>query len=337
MKTANENIDGNCGFLKGCSSRPAARFEKSHLVCCFVLTMLVALPMLVMNLSCASRSTYRSNCRIGSAPNSTAAWSNERPVYPAGALATRAMSADFDDGPYDAKSCGEFIVQVLTPVYVEHVRSEEFNRFQKELQKKTAKSVKKGEPLRPEDSTFVDPFGELSSYVQTGSEYIATVTIVVRPKYGETSGSFFRNIFAGALANATKTKASTKTTLKFKGNLSGMTLLRNADSTECDRGKIVSYILDIYHSDANTVSAFVDGASTTVEGKDQANGGIFQFDPSVFRRSDDGWPEITLKLFEANHEDEPLFFNISQKNVRKIWEDFVPYYKAIGIIDNDAS
>jgi hypothetical protein len=227
---------------------------------------------------------------------------------------------------YATGDCGGFSVRILTPAYIEFMRSEERARHEAKLEKKRLK----GKEIKPEEAEFKDPFGGLEYYLHhSDGRYKGLVTVWAEPKVGETKGSWFRNYVLKPIAQikppgqpfAARPPDVTVTTVQYKGSCQNISLLRNAEKTQCTEGRTIyrrlSLVADV---PPLALAGLIKYEGTRAD--DFASAGLYQFDPALFSPDDGIYPDIVICISDNKKERKVDNLNLPGKVVQGIWEEF---------------
>jgi len=233
--------------------------------------------------------------------------------FPMDSLRVAAEIEKFDHRPYevsDRVSTGKFQVVVVTPVY------DAWRSWQASvaLSKSTKKREAKGGSATSESSDPTKQMKEWMRYV--GDDYAPIVTLQMTPKIGQTGGSIFGNIL-GALATGASGGSSYRGSYRyeFKADFLRAEVTRN-DSLAEDFNMFRAMIPSVFAS-ANWNGDYAM--------EDQARTGIMQCDPMMFAPENGVPPVIHVKVYSVEKPDKPYEFDLPQKTVQRVWDDFAAW------------
>ncbi len=252
--------------------------------------------------------------KLGSAPEPTDSLLPVAPrtPFPIDSLQVVAGMEKFDEKPYlvsKSADTGKFVVQAVTPVY-DIWRTE---RYRLQLSKKMKKREKKGGVSASES---YDPARQMREWMRyTGDSYAALVTLEMAPEVGETKGSFWGNFLGAVASGASGTYYRGSHRYEFKADFRDVEVYRN--------GKPVP---DVERSKSMVPLAFASSDwNADYSGEDMARVGIFQCTSEWFAPDSTGPPVISVKITSVEKPDKPYTFNLSEKTVRRVWDDFATY------------
>jgi len=199
---------------------------------------------------------------------------------------------------FELKEPKNFLTIVNTPFIQASVSA----AYERELQKaKNKRSRNRGEKgIKEEEKVEPGRFWERYAL----NAYDAVVPITVVPVLKETSGSKVASIF-GALGGV-----RTTATLEYRDDFYDMRLFRGDTPVEPVR--------------RNRASVSVLYQDYFVQAKDQAYGGIYFYDPSVFEPSQ----PLTLKVLRESNSEKWTDVKIDKKLQQKIWDSFASWRAA---------
>lgn len=204
------------------------------------------------------------------------------------------------------RDAGNFTVSVQTPaIYMYYQRLAE-NALGGERKKREERA---GVPAE-ERYSRLKAVRDWSQYV--GSELLPVVTITVSPKIGETGWSSF----ARALETVQYGTALSQGRFKFRGDLRGARFYRNGVEVRPLRGG------------HRPVEAFVN--DRWVQLQDVADEGIYILPPELFAPDSLGRPAMVTMIFQdIKNPQAGSVVNFYDATAAHIWNDFVPYYRAV--------
>jgi S1-C subfamily serine protease len=232
------------------------------------------------------------------------------PSIPSGRFRTQDLKAFADSVKvarymaFDSITVGRFFVTLTTPP-IFYVR-------QKAFEKAVGKDRKKREERAhmDEDARFSEmrDFRDWSEYV--GDERAPVVTLLIEPKVGETSGSFFRRLLV--------TGQGGKATVRYSADLESAFIFRNGQPVALLKGG------------TTPVKQYVD--NRWVDLKDVANYGYYVLPADAFAPDADGAPpSIVVDLADLKNPTLESCRELSREIVATVWNDFVLYHAAVGV------
>jgi S1-C subfamily serine protease len=199
---------------------------------------------------------------------------------------------------YELKEPKNFLTIVNTPFIQASISA----AYERELQKTKNKRSRNrgGKGVKEQETITPGRFWER----YTLNAYDAVVPITVVPVLKETSGSRIGSIF-GALGGV-----RTTATMEYRDDFYDMRLFRGDTPVEPVR--------------RNRQSVEVLYQDYFVQAKDQAYGGIYFYDPSVFEPSQ----PLTLKVLRESNTEKWTEVKIDKKLQQKIWDAFASWRAA---------
>lgn len=256
------------------------------------------------------------------------------PAYPIAELVAAGDSVNFKKYlQYGDMDTPDFHVSVHTPVSLFALSAEEERQVGARRRKREDKhglTYLNWASGRGEFADWAEDLGDVTE---------PYVLLRITPKIGATSGSIFSALASGLLSAAaasfTRTPyiaSPTKSDYEFKGDLGSVSLTR-VQVLDSETGLIRSASQHIQPLMGGTrpLRAFVAG--TWVSFKDLAYEGVYILNPAVFRPDSLGRPpSIQMEFTDLTNKPgkQVQNYELPAKVVARIWNDFRPYYLAVG-------
>ena len=169
---------------------------------------------------------------------------------------------------------------------------------------------------RREERAGVDPsvrysaLKEIRDWGRFATSQLAPVVMIgVSPRIGETTGSVFGRILAGAT-----TGAATRGTYKYRGDVSRVRFYRNGVEWPPIRGG------------TQPVEQYVDNQWVSL--KDVANYGLYVVSPLLFAPDTNGTPpSIVVEVQDLKDQNALRCIELPRRTVAFTWNDFLPYIR----------
>lgn len=230
-----------------------------------------------------------------------------RATYPLPLLKTFADTADARYYRFfTGRDAGNFTVSLLTPTLLRVLQKQEENEVSKDRRKREAKAG------ISEDERYSELHESHDWEQYVGSGDVPVVTLLIRPKVGET----FWSSFGRSLEAYSYGRSLSAAKMKFKGDVRGVRVYRNGVEVHPIRGG------------HGPLKMLVN--DQWIEMKDVADRGYYVFEPELFEPDSTGAPPMVSVVVQDLKNPETLSsVDVWGQTAARVWNDFEPYYSAL--------